>query len=153
MIKLHASYSKKIPAEAQYSSKQFHASLEVEVSDDISRDGVRLQEKLRSLWLDLQDAVEAQIRESNGSGAPQREEARPESPSNGQDRASQKQVNYLMFLARRAKGWGLPELQNFVKTRVGDVGLYEMSKQDASMLIEEFRAMQPADSAGRGARR
>ncbi|MCZ6691193.1 MAG: hypothetical protein O7H41_16530, partial [Planctomycetota bacterium] len=119
MIKLHAAYSKKIPAETQYSSKSFHASLEVEVSDDISRDGTRLQEKLRSLWLDLQDAVEAQIRESNGNGAPQREEARTEAPSNSPDRASQKQVNYLMFLARRAKGWGLPELQKYVKTRVG----------------------------------
>ena len=58
-----------------------------------------------------------------------------------------------MLLARRAKGWGLPELQKYVKTRVGDVGLYEMSKQDASMLIEEFRAMKPAENAGRGARR
>ncbi len=153
MIKLHASYSKKIPAESQYSSKSFHAALEVEVSDDISRDGVRLQEKLRSLWLDLQDAVEAQIQESNGNGASSREQPSSESSPNGQDSASSKQVNYLMFLARRAKGWGLPELQNFVKTRVGDVGLYEMSKQDASMLIEEFRAMKPADSAARGVRR
>ena len=153
MIKLHAAYSKKIPAESQYSSKSFHASLEVEVSDDIARNGARLQEKLRALWLDLQDAVEAQIRESNGNGAAPRAEPRSEAPSNGGDRASQKQVNYLMLLARRAKGWGLPELQKYVQTRVGDVGIYEMSKQDASMLIEEFRAMKPAENAGRGTRR
>ena len=153
MIKLHAAYSKKIPAESQYSSKSFHASLEVEVSDDIARNGARLQEKLRALWLDLQDAVEAQIRESNGNGAAPRAEPRSEAPSNGGDRASQKQVNYLMLLARRAKGWGLPELQQYVKTRVGDVGICEMSKQDASMLIEEFRAMKPAENAGRGTSR
>ena len=64
------------------------------------------------------------------------------------DRVSQKQINYLSLLARRAKGWGLPELQDYVKNRVGDVGIYEMSKQDASMLIEEFRSMQPAETAG-----
>ena len=153
MIKLHASYSKKIPAESQYSSKSFHASIEVEVADDIAKDGDQLQEKLRTIWRDLQTAVEAQIQESNGNGAPSREQRSSESSPNGQDRASSKQVNYLQLLARRANGWGLPELQKYVKTRVGDVGLYEMSKQDASMLIEEFRAMQPSDSAGRGARR
>ena len=153
MIKLHASYSKKIPAETNYSSKSFHASLEVEVADEIAKDGDQLQQKLRSLWLDLQDAVEAQIRESNGNGATPSTEDRSETSSNGGDRASQKQMNYLMLLSRRAKGWGLSELQKYVKTRVGDVGLYEISKQDASMLIEEFRAMKPAENSGRGARR
>ncbi|MCZ6690201.1 MAG: hypothetical protein O7H41_11395 [Planctomycetota bacterium] len=150
---MHASFSKKIPAEAQYSSKSFHASLEVEVADEIANDGPKLQDRLRALWRDLERAVELQIEESNGNGAPSPERLSSESSPNGQDRASSKQVNYLMLLARRAKGWGLPELQKYVKTRVGDVGLYEMSKQDASMLIEEFRAMKPAENAGRGARR
>ena len=150
---MHASFSKKIPAEAQYSSKSFHASLEVEVADEIANDGPKLQDRLRALWRDLERAVELQIEESNGNGAPSREQPSSESSPNGHDRASSKQVNYLQLLARRAKGWGLPELQKYVKTRVGDVGLYEMSKQDASMLIEEFRAMKPAENAGRGARR
>ncbi len=155
MIKLHAAYSKKIPAESAYSSKSFHASLEVEVSDDISRDGARLQEKLRSLWLDLQDAVEAQIRESNGNAAapPAPERARQEGsgPQNGEP-ASQKQVNYLMLLARRAKGWGLPELEKYIKTKIGNVGLYDLSKQDASNLIEELQAMKSDGNSGRGPR-
>ena len=156
MIKLHAAYSKKIPAESQYSSKSFHASLEVEVSDDISRDGARLQEKLRALWLDLQDAVEAQIRESNGNAAtpPAPERARQESsgPQNGEP-ASQKQVNFLMSLGRRVNGWSLPELQEFIRARVGNVGLYDLSKQDASNLIEELQAMKSDGNSGRGPRR
>ena len=142
MIKLHAAYSKKVPAEEQYSSKSFHASLEIEVADDVARNGEQLQQKLRALWQDLQDAVETQIQASNGNGspvtAPRREEtARPE---NGDDRASPRQINYLTLLARRAKGWGLPELEKFVKGRFGNGGVYELGKSEASMLIEELKS-------------
>ncbi len=153
MIKLHASVARKFPGESQFTSRQYHAAIEVEVADEIANDGPKLQDRLRALWRDLERAVEMQIAESNTNGAPSSEQPSSESSPNGQDRASSKQVNYLQLLARRAKGWGLPELQKYVKTRVGDVGLYEMSKQDASMLREEFRAMKPAENAGRGARR
>ena len=36
MLKVCTSYSKKIPADEQYSSKQFHASVEIELSDALS---------------------------------------------------------------------------------------------------------------------
>ena len=51
-------------------------------------------------------------------------------------------------MARKAKGWGLADLDAHVKTRFGNGGVYEMSKSEASMLIEEFRA-----ESGQGARR
>jgi len=147
LIKLHASYSKKIPAEAQYSSKSFHASLEIEVSDDIARNGRQLEEKLRTLWSDLERAVENQIASSNGkSEAPV--PATPRANGNNGEKASSKQINYLTLLARKAKSWGLADLDAHVKTRFGNGGVYEMSKSDASMLIEEFREM-----TGPGARR
>ncbi len=151
MIKLHAAYSKKVPAEEQYSSKSFHASLEIEVADDIARDGDQLQQKLRALWQDLQDAVETQIQASNGNGnfvpAPRREETA--APENGDDRASPRQINYLTLLARRAKGWGLADLEKFTQDRFGNGSLFEISKSNASMLIEEFKSM----GSGQGARR
>ncbi len=147
MIKLHASYSKKIPAEEQYSSKSFHASLEVEVSDDVARNAGQLEEKLRALWSDLERAVENQIRSSNGKSAAPAQAAPRTNGSNG-EKASPKQINYLTLLARKAKSWGLADLDAFVKTRFGNGGVYEISKSDASMLIEEFREM-----TGQGARR
>ncbi len=151
LIKLHASYSKKIPAETQYSSKSFHASLEVEVADDLARDGDQLQQKLRSLWQDLQDAVETQITQSNGNGnsapIPRREEMTK--PENGDDRASSRQINYLTLLARRSKGWGLSALEKFIQDRFGNGSLFEISMSNASTLIEEFKSMTP----GQGARR
>ena len=147
MIKLHASYSKKIPAEEQYSSKSFHASLEIEVGDDVVRNGRQLEEKLRALWSDLERAVENQIASSNGKSAPPAQ-AVPRTNGNNGEKASPKQVNYLTLLARKAKSWGLADLDAHVKTRFGNGGVYEMSKSEASMLIEEFREM-----TGQGARR
>ncbi|MCZ6691407.1 MAG: hypothetical protein O7H41_17605 [Planctomycetota bacterium] len=149
MIKLHASYSKKIPAESQYSSKSFHASLEVEVADEIAKDGDQLQQKLRTIWRDLQTAVEAQIQESNGNPAPMPPAVKGQAPENGNDRASPRQINYLTLLGRKAKNWGLAELESFVKNRFGNSGIYDLSKAEASMLIEEFRGM----TSGQGGRR
>ena len=36
MLKLNASYSKKVPAEGEYSSQSYHASIEVELPDGLS---------------------------------------------------------------------------------------------------------------------
>ncbi len=148
MIKLHASYSKKIPAEEQYSSKSFHASLEIEVSDDVARNAGQLEERLRALWSDLERAVENQIRSSNGMSSTPAPVAPRTNGSNSGEKASPKQINYLTLLARKAKSWGLADLDAFVKSRFGNGGVYEISKSDASMLIEEFREM-----AGSGSRR
>ena len=148
MIKLHASYSKKIPAEEQYSSKSFHASLEIEVGDDVVRNGRQLEEKLRALWSDLERAVENQIRQSNGNGAPAPIESSP-AATNSSDKASPKQINYLTLLARKAKSWGLTDLEKFIQDRFGNGSLFEISKANASMLIEEFKSM----TSGSGARR
>ena len=149
MIKLHAAYSKKVPAEEQYSSKSFHASLEIEVADDVAKDGGKLQSRLRALWSDLEKAVEAQIVQSNGNGAPSPRQDSSPGPENGDDRASPRQINYLTLLARRAKGWGLAELEKFVQSRFGNESMFEISKSNASMLIEEFKSM----GSGQGARR
>ena len=36
MLKLNASYSKKVPADGEYTSQSYHASIEVELSDGLS---------------------------------------------------------------------------------------------------------------------
>ena len=38
MLKLNASYSKKVPAEGEYSSQSYHASIEVELPDGLTQD-------------------------------------------------------------------------------------------------------------------
>ena len=41
MLKLNASYSKKVPAEADYSSQQFHCQVEVELSDGLTQEQIQ----------------------------------------------------------------------------------------------------------------
>ena len=41
MLKLNASYSKKVPAETEYSSQSYHASIEVEIPDGLTRNSFR----------------------------------------------------------------------------------------------------------------
>ena len=135
MIRLQVSYSLKTPGSSQYSSVSYHAGLDVEVADEIARDGRRLEEHLQELWGRLEAAVEAQA-QSTGTAAPAPASAAPS--SNGA-LASQKQINYLSLLARRARGWGLPELQREIRSRFGDVGLYELSREQASALIDSLQ--------------
>ena len=46
MLKLNASYSKKVPAEGEYSSQSYHCSVEVELSDKL--EGHEIQAKIHA---------------------------------------------------------------------------------------------------------
>ena len=43
MLKLNASYSKKVPAGEEYSSQSYHASVEVELPDGLSPDQLQIR--------------------------------------------------------------------------------------------------------------
>ena len=58
MIKLNASYSRKVPGAQQYSSEQASASVEVELAEG---DSSQIQAKLADLWLVVRRAVEQQL--------------------------------------------------------------------------------------------
>ena len=47
MLKLNASYSKKVPAGEEYSSQSFHASVEVELPDGLTQD--QLQSRIHGM--------------------------------------------------------------------------------------------------------
>ena len=65
MLKLNASYSKKVPAEGEYSSQSYHASIEVELPDGLSQD--QLNSKIHETFAMVRDSVEAELHE-NASG-------------------------------------------------------------------------------------
>ena len=76
MIRIHASLSKKIPMPGiEFSSQQFGASLEVELSDADKADVI--QTKIQSLYLMLSKAVDDQIGATGFHTGPD--------PDNGQD--------------------------------------------------------------------
>ena len=47
MLKLNAAYSKKVPADTEYSSQSFHASVEVELPDGLTPE--QLDAKIREM--------------------------------------------------------------------------------------------------------
>ena len=66
MLKLNASYSKKVPADSQYSSQSFHASVEVELPDGLTSD--QLNAKIHETFDLVRASVEAEL---HGNTAPQ----------------------------------------------------------------------------------
>ena len=59
MLKLNASYSKKVPAEGEYSSQSYHASIEVELPDGLTQE--QLNSKIHETFAMVRDSVEAEL--------------------------------------------------------------------------------------------
>ena len=97
MLKVCTSYSKKVPAEEQYSSQQFHASVEIELSDGLSAE--QLQQRIHDAFSVVKNTVETEI---NGNGAPK---APPSTRGNGHGdgkengKATNAQIKFMTSLA------------------------------------------------------
>ena len=59
MLKLNASYSKKVPAEGEYSSQQYHCQIEVELPDGLNPQ--QLQEKVHNVFDFVRKSVETEL--------------------------------------------------------------------------------------------
>ena len=149
MLKLNASYSQKVPAEGEYSSQSYHASIEVELPDGLSQD--QLNAKIHETFAMVRDSVEAELHE-NGAANP--EVSAPRNPQNqprqgyrsgnsnygknkGQNQedpaASPKQIKYLLDLARTN---GVTPQQILTRFKVNS--LEELTRNQCSMAIDEF---------------
>ncbi|MDD5699050.1 MAG: hypothetical protein PHH77_10585 [Victivallaceae bacterium] len=127
MLKLNASYSKKVPAEGEYSSQSYHASVEVELPDGLSPD--QLQNKIHETFELVRNSVEMEL-----SGPPSTTAAVPAaSPGKNDPPASPKQLGYLLDLAR---GIGMNPQQIAARFQVGDIK--QLTRQQCSKLIDEI---------------
>jgi len=61
MLKLNASYSKKVPAEGEYSSQSYHASVEVELPDGLTPE--QLQGRIHETFDLVKNSVEVELHE------------------------------------------------------------------------------------------
>ena len=139
MLKLNASYSKKVPAEGEYTSQSFHAQIEIELPDGLTQE--QLQTKVHNVFDFVRSSVERELHNTvNASAQPQASapvqnggyvqqppqqlsyEPMPHQNSQaanysrkqgnnkgGQTAASPKQINYLMVLIKR-NGWTVQNL-------------------------------------------
>jgi hypothetical protein len=149
MLKLNASYSKKVPVQGEdYSSQSYHCSMEVELSDALEPE--QIQAKIHDTFAMVRDAVEVEL---HGS-APKVEQARPpmrvlsqpEAPARGAaparnsgEKATNKQIKYVLDLAK-SRGIGLSEVNARVQKAYGAESVYDLDRKSASRLVDELKA-------------
>ena len=133
MLKLNASYSKKVPADGEYTSQSYHASVEVELPDGLSQ--MELQSRIHETFEMVRNSVEVELHgntpANHGSYVPQ--ETQKQSPLNNPP-ASPKQINYLLTLASRR---GITPAQIAAQNNVANIN--QLSKKQCSALIEQWR--------------
>jgi hypothetical protein len=136
MIKLNASYSKKVPAEQEYSSQSFLACIEVELPTGVT--AKELQAKIHDTFELVKQSVEAELagkaidRPSKGQASPRRIEA-PEG------KASNKQIKYILDLGK-AREKRLADLNAEAERLYGVESIYELTKPDASRFVDVLKA-------------
>ena len=81
MLTLNANFNRKVPGSEQYSSAGYSCSITAEVDDSYLHDPAALQDKLKYLYAQCEDAVEKQI---NGASKPK--DTTPETKSAGNNR-------------------------------------------------------------------
>ena len=145
MLKLNASYSKKVPADAEYSSQSYHASVEVELPDGLTPE--QLNAKIRETFALVRDSVEVELhsepvnmQNSNVPPLPippaQPQQNKPAYSKNGKTAdapASPKQIKYLLDLARQ---FGVSPDQ--LKVRFNVPALESLTKTQCSRAIDEL---------------
>ena len=134
MLKLNASYSKKVPADGEYTSQSYHASVEVELPDGLSQ--MELQSRIHETFEMVRNSVEVELHgntpANHGSYVPQ--ETQNLSSLNNPP-ASPKQINYLLTLASRR---GITSAQIAAQNNVANIN--QLSKKQCSALIEQWKA-------------
>lgn len=142
MLKLNASYSKKVPAGEEYSSQSYHASVEIELPDGLTQE--QLQARIHETFDLVRNSVEAELHgkvpcHSEGySGAEEPKTAPQGNRAAGRQNevpASPKQLSYLLDLARQH---GVTPQQLAAQHGVPDVR--QLSKRQCSELINAWRA-------------
>ena len=155
MLKLNASYSKKVPAEGEFSSQSYHASIEVELPDGLSQE--QLNDRIHATFALVRDSVEAELHgtaptavtvnepveeklpmqepQTSSAHARPRDNGYARHRSGGQAAASAKQISYLLSLASRR---GITPAQIAAQNNVPDI--QQLSKRQCSALIEQWKA-------------
>ena len=164
MLKLHASFSKKVPIEGtDYSSQSYHATIESELPDGLTAG--QIKERIHQTF----DLVRASVEEELGRTVPSRPagNSSPRARSNGSPAgsnsynnngngqggtASPRQLDYLRDLGAR-QGWSKAQLDRMVQERHNLSGVNELTRNQASALIDELTetSRRSVKSTGRAA--
>ena len=133
MLKLNASYSKKVPAEGEYSSQSYHASIEVELPDGLNQ--AQLQSRIHETFAMVRESVEAEL---HGNVPSQQGCSIPKTAHNQQGQgstpASPKQIKFMLDLARNK---GISPAQ--IAAQYGVASVEQLTKTQCSSIINSWR--------------
>ena len=148
MLKLTAAYSQKVPADIEFSSQSYHASVEVELPDGLTPE--QLDAKIHETFALVRDSVEAElentVRQPSAASQTPPTQSQPDQhenlaqnaakPAYGKKPAtdalaSPKQIKFLLDLARQ-NGYTVEQL----KAKFGVSVLEELSRTQCSRAID-----------------
>jgi len=149
MLKLNASFSKKVPAEQEFSSKGYSATIEIELPDGLSQE--QLQGRIHDTFELVKSSVENEINgtvnttpseihvpiQTNNNTRPYQDRNNSSNSNNYSNHnksegfASPKQVKYLCDLARTKNISLLGYLQDY-----GHAQPSELNRKECSSLID-----------------
>ena len=142
MIRINASFTKKVPGEEPYSSDGVHLGVEIEVPDQVLNDPNQFREAVRRLFAQARAEVEEQVTGPRASapiqsGFRSNERTQPEPRRNGRDQpASKKQLDFLLSLGRRSANLSPAD----ILAEAGVDRLSDISKAQASAMIDRLNS-------------
>jgi len=140
MLKLNASYSKKIPVPGEdYSSQSFHCSMEVELSDTASTE--QLQSKIHDTFAMVRGAVETELHGKQPEKSDLRVLPNKDSSQKTETtaKASNRQIRYILDLAKD-QGLGISQINERVRQQFGAASVYDIDRKAASRMVDELKA-------------
>ena len=139
MLKLSTSFSKKVPVPGQeFSSQSYHAAVELELSDALQP--AEVQERIRLTFDMVRQAVENEI---NGKASAPATTAAPAAVAKPVEKASNKQVKFILDLASRQK-LSLSQLNADVQQQFGVADIYALDRKQASALVDSLKLRKAA---------
>jgi len=142
MIRISGSYSKKVPADQDYSSQQYHAGIEVELPDALAGDGEGLKKQLAGMFRTLKQAVDQELKvagDGKAARAPQQgcqNNNTPGGNGNGPQRSATKaQVRAVHAIANRLG----EDVASLVRQQFGVENPEQLTVSQASQLIEKLK--------------
>ena len=143
MIKINAGFTKKVPGNQDYSSEGVHVTLEMELPDSYLGNKQALQLQIQDLITEARDQVEQQLGGNSQQFEPFEQPNQPNQTNrNGRFQtvppprpASNKQLNFLLSLAKRARNLGPQDICE----RFQITNLQELSSRQASEMIEQLK--------------
>jgi hypothetical protein len=135
MLKLNASYSKKVPADEPYSSRSYLAAIEVELPHGLT--GRELQEKIHDTFNLVKASVESEITSQTQDNTPE-EPKSSQKPQEVPGKATNKQIQFILRLGKERQK-GLPELNEMAAALFRAESIYQLTKKDASALVDQLK--------------